>query len=341
MAPEQARDDYLKIDFRTDLYGLGATLYHLLTGVPPHPGDSASGCLEHARQGVVTPPRELNPRLPRALEQIVMKALAADPGQRYATAVEFRTALRRYRLRRWRQMAMAVLALAAVVALGREVWLWSRPVPVPLPVDSRPSPPPPLPALAGDLILRVWSPLEKGIKRGWRVDQPGALPVLPGEQVRLDANLNRPAYVYLVWIDSEGNVASLHPWKDHAFNPLLSPEAPKASVSSPTMANEGWPLEGRGGLETALLLARQEKLPADFNLRTLIGHLRPTRPRYSEDLVVRGFDSGQPPRILTERMTRGLPAAPTQIDDSLAELIEKLRPHFDVIRAVQFTYKGE
>ena len=92
MAPEQAREEWVRMDFRTDVYGLAATLYHLLTGIPPHAGASATDSLEHARQGLVAPPRELNPAVPRPLERIVLKALAADPGQRYASTAEFRHA---------------------------------------------------------------------------------------------------------------------------------------------------------------------------------------------------------------------------------------------------------
>ena len=80
MAPEQARGQWERIDGRTDIYGLGAVLYAVLTGKPPHPGRDGDESLEHARVGVVTPPRVLNRSISRDLERIVLKALEADPG---------------------------------------------------------------------------------------------------------------------------------------------------------------------------------------------------------------------------------------------------------------------
>ena len=121
MAPEQARGESERVGPASDIFALGGLLYFLLTGQPPHPGENKWAALEHARQGVVTPPRALNRSIPRPLERIVRRALAADPAQRFATAAEFRQALRRYRLRHWYQAA----GLAAVLVLAG-LLLWFR-----------------------------------------------------------------------------------------------------------------------------------------------------------------------------------------------------------------------
>src|SRR5262249_36856058 len=95
MAPEQARGEAERVGPPTDVFGLGAVLYQLLTGQPPYAGASAAAVREQARQGRVRPPRQLNPRVPRTLERICRKALAADPGQRYASAAALGRALPR------------------------------------------------------------------------------------------------------------------------------------------------------------------------------------------------------------------------------------------------------
>ena len=65
---------------------LGAILYAILTGRPPYRGADAFAALHEARAGRVTPPRNLNPEAPPALNAICLKALAARPGDRYPTA---------------------------------------------------------------------------------------------------------------------------------------------------------------------------------------------------------------------------------------------------------------
>src|SRR5262249_23136165 len=95
MAPEQACAESDRIDFRTDVFGLGGVLYHLLLGRAPHTGSSLSEVLAHAKKADVTPPRVIDPTVPRWLEAVCLKALAPAPANRYSTALEFRQALLR------------------------------------------------------------------------------------------------------------------------------------------------------------------------------------------------------------------------------------------------------
>jgi hypothetical protein len=331
MAPEQAREQWNRIDFRTDVYGLGATLYALLTGRSPHPGKSQPEALDHASKGTVTPPRDVEPNrsIPRPLERIVMRALAADPAQRFTTATEFRQALRRYRLRHRRRAAIGLIALAALVLIA--LGTWPRVVPAP------PLPPPS--PLSGELTVRVWSPGTGG-KRGWKVEDPGTLPVLPGERVHLEARLNRPAYAYLLWLDGQGQVASLYPWQDPGFKTRPAREA-EATVHSPEELDKGWPMTGPPGLETALLLVRTTPLPPETDLAKLIGRLPPSRLRDPLEVAVLGFDPGQPAGAVKRSVHRSLIPEAEEIDDPLLRVMEKLRKHFEVIRAVRFAYQGE
>lgn len=73
-------------DPRSDVYGLGATLYELLTLEPPHGADSPAKLIKKLADTDPTAPRALNPNIPRDLETIVLKAMAREPSSRYASA---------------------------------------------------------------------------------------------------------------------------------------------------------------------------------------------------------------------------------------------------------------
>jgi serine/threonine protein kinase/WD40 repeat protein len=97
MSPEQARTG--AIDGRTDVYSLGATLYELLTLRPPFDGRTAAELVEQIGQQEPVPPSSRDPRVPRDLETIVLKALAKRPADRYATAALMAEDLARFRNR--------------------------------------------------------------------------------------------------------------------------------------------------------------------------------------------------------------------------------------------------
>jgi len=86
LAPEQTGRIRLAVDRRSDLYGLGATLYALATGVPPFSGDDPLELIRDTLVRVPTFPADLNPRLPRHFGEIVMRLLEKDPDRRYQSA---------------------------------------------------------------------------------------------------------------------------------------------------------------------------------------------------------------------------------------------------------------
>lgn len=86
MAPEQARGDLQRIDRRTDVYGLGATLYDLTAGRPPFQSKDPWSIIQQLTLAEAIPLRKINPSLPRDIEAIVMKCLEKEPGRRYESA---------------------------------------------------------------------------------------------------------------------------------------------------------------------------------------------------------------------------------------------------------------
>ncbi len=96
MSPEQALAKHAQVDERTDLYSLGATLYELLTLEPAFPGEGREELLRQIALEEPQPPRRVNPAVPAELETVVLKALAKEPAERYASAGELADDLRRF-----------------------------------------------------------------------------------------------------------------------------------------------------------------------------------------------------------------------------------------------------
>src|SRR5882672_9498445 len=79
---------------QSDIYALGATLYHLLTGVKPPDALARATALVSSRPNPLTPANEINEAVGTDLAAILTRAMAQNPAERYATAAEFRDALR-------------------------------------------------------------------------------------------------------------------------------------------------------------------------------------------------------------------------------------------------------
>ena len=95
ISPEQAKGDYT--DNRSDIYSAGVVLYEMLTSRLPFEGDNPMAVAIQHLNAVPLNPRELNPDIPEALEQICMKAMATDRNMRYSTADEMLADLESFR----------------------------------------------------------------------------------------------------------------------------------------------------------------------------------------------------------------------------------------------------
>ncbi|HEY1859114.1 MAG TPA: serine/threonine-protein kinase, partial [Gemmataceae bacterium] len=96
MSPEQALAQRGLVDHRTDVYSLGATLYEMLTLHPVWEGTDRRELLRQIAWEDPRLPRRLNKDIPAEMETIILKALAKEPGERYATAQEFADDLQRF-----------------------------------------------------------------------------------------------------------------------------------------------------------------------------------------------------------------------------------------------------
>jgi serine/threonine-protein kinase len=146
MSPEQAGGDLEALGPRSDVYGLGATLYCLLTGRPPFAGQTGE-VLRAVQRGSFPPPRAIEPSIDPALEAVCLKAMAFRPEDRYARCRALTDDIERWmadepvsawrepisrRIRRWMQRnrtavaAVLVALVAGIVGLGAVTGVQAR-----------------------------------------------------------------------------------------------------------------------------------------------------------------------------------------------------------------------
>jgi serine/threonine-protein kinase len=118
MSPEQASGRVDMIGPASDVYSLGATLYHLLTGRAPFVFDDPDDALGNVQMGRFDPPRSVQRRVPRSLEAVCLKAMARRPADRYPSARALADDVERF------LADEPVLAYAE--PLSSRAWRWMR-----------------------------------------------------------------------------------------------------------------------------------------------------------------------------------------------------------------------
>jgi YVTN family beta-propeller protein len=130
MAPEQIEGK--KIDARTDIYALGAMLYHMVTGKPPFEGNDALAVAVKHLQEEPVPPSQVNPAIPADWDALILKAMAKDPSKRFQSTRDMEEALgslgeqaarRLLPAARPRRIAAMVGMMILVLAVLSGVWV--------------------------------------------------------------------------------------------------------------------------------------------------------------------------------------------------------------------------
>ena len=335
MAPEQADLHRGEAGPLADQYSLGVVLFQMLTGQLPGGGPTRPP----NRLAVPATLREIRPDLDPGLEAIVLRATAEKPTDRFPSAAAFAEALTRWMAThaapppsaspagpggRWRWLVVALLAAGLVLAGTLALWPWGLP-----------------PVSAGHIDVRVW---EKGNERrqGLRLHEDGALPLRPNDKVRVDVQLDRPAYVYILWISTRGEVLPVYPWRQGEWGNRPDREQPVQRLDLPDEPG-GWRIDaGPPGMETLVLLARRTPLPRDVDLAALLGEL-PVQKEQDLGAAV-WFENGRvvPRNTSHDRGPRLFDA--DRIDDPVLgtqrRIKDRLQPLFDFTCGVSFANQG-
>jgi tRNA A-37 threonylcarbamoyl transferase component Bud32 len=358
MAPEQAAGE--TVDARADLFSLGCVLYEMTTGQRPFAGPNRTSILTQIATHHPTPPDQLDAKVPAAWSALVMRLLAKKPEERPGSVAEVlaairaidggpgpptveyagqRTAGRQAGRRRW--VVAAAVGLGSVLLAAALAVLFRQPGPTPSTNRSEAGTrSEPVAPLKGDIDVLVWKGGNARLP-GLRLGDVGALPLTARDEFAVEVEMERPAYVYVVWIDADGEVLPVYPWQAGHWESPRGQERPIKSLRRPEALNHLYPVPEEPGMETLVLLARETPLPADVDLQAEVGKFDKQTAQDIRACV--WFENG---KEVKDRPGRGAGRFDEKkIHDPVMEaqqrIKEKLQRHFSYTRAVSFANQGK
>ncbi len=194
--------------------------------------------------------------------------------------------------------------------------------------------------LAPALELSVWQS-GNSARQGRSVRERGTLPISDQDGLRVDVRLRSALYAHLLWIDAQGELYPVYPWRPGEWNGAAEAQPqPVRSISLPEPSDVAWPNSGTAGMETLVLLASPDPPDASLDFHELLADF--PRIPISEDRKLFEFD--QDGRLWEELDRSPKFSQSTPIGDHVQQttqfIRQRLAPHFSVVRVLRFANQG-
>ncbi|HLJ97258.1 MAG TPA: serine/threonine-protein kinase [Gemmataceae bacterium] len=313
MAPEQARGESDQIDQRSDLFALGGVLYYLLAGKAPFSGKGIQETLERAGRCDFDKASLRSRAGSRRLERICLRAMAAEPADRYASAEAFAADLEKF-VRRPRPVLWLAGAGLVGVALAGIGWAMFR------------TPTSPDPGSPQYLIKLV----QRRVQKEDRIfsDLKDVLPLRTGDKLRVQCDLPHGLHPALFWFDTDGKLVQLQ-GSAQPLGSLDQFEYPRGGLV---------PVDGSPGTEVVLVCAGRGAAPRLEDLEKLFdqGHPWPRLPAQALVLLNR-----YTVEIKGARGVRDQPeaVAVTAVQDRMEQLRLKLAGKYEFWTGIAFSHR--
>ncbi len=183
-------------------------------------------------------------------------------------------------------------------------------------------------------------------RQNMHLNQKGVLPLKPGDRFAVEAEISPPAYLYILWIDADGSVEPIYPWRGGDWKDLPPEEKPVEKVRRPSASDRPFGgtfgvKESVQGMETLVMLARKTPLPRGVDLKAELGAVPRQTLRTLQ--AAAWFENG---KLVTDEPTRSAIDFGDEKDDDPVMATQKqiqtrLGRLVPYTRAVSFAVRGK